>query len=99
MMLAKPERRRGPRCSRGPARRVVAALAEQLRDGDFAVDLGYRGNLSRRMKQANKVNARAAVIIGDNELARGVAAVRDLDTGEQEDVPLSALAERLVRFR
>ncbi len=102
MMLAKPPAAPRPIAlvPVGPrAEGEALRLAEGLRGGDLAVELGYRGNLKHRMKQANKVNARAAVIIGDNELDRGVAAVRDLDTGEQEDVPLSALAERLVRFR
>ena len=57
----------------------------------FAVDLGYSGNLRRRLQRANKINARAAVILGDDELARGVAALRDLDSGEQIEVPLDAL--------
>jgi histidyl-tRNA synthetase len=103
MMLAQPEPALRPIAlvPVGPrAERDALVLAEKLRsEGDFAVELGYRGSLKSRMKQANKVNARAAVIIGDNELDRGVAALRDLDTGEQEDVPLAALAERLVRFR
>jgi histidyl-tRNA synthetase len=102
MMLARPQAAPRPIALVPVGARAegeALRLAERLRDGDFPVELGYRGNLSRRMKQANKLNARAAVIIGDNELDRGVAAVRDLDTGEQEDVPLSALAERLVRFR
>jgi histidyl-tRNA synthetase len=51
------------------------------------------------MKRANKINARAAVILGETELARELAAVRDLDSGEQEEVPLAALAEHLARFR
>ncbi len=56
------------------------------------VELGYRGNMGKRMKRANKVNARAAVILGEDELAKSVAAVRDLDSGEQREVPLEALS-------
>lgn len=74
-------------------------LAERLRGAGFAVELGYRGNVQKRMKAADKMHARAAVLVGDDELARGVARVRDLDSGEQEDVPLTALADRLARFR
>ena len=58
-------------------------MAETLRGQGFAVDLGYSGNLSRRMRRANRVNARAAVLIGDDELARDVVTLRDLDSGEQ----------------
>jgi histidyl-tRNA synthetase len=69
-------------------------LAQELRRSGVAADLGYSGNLARRLKRANRINARAAVIIGDDELAKGVATVRDLDSGTQETVPLAAIAER-----
>jgi histidyl-tRNA synthetase len=68
------------------AESAALIIAEVLRRHGFAVDLGYSGNLPRRMRRANRVNARAAVLIGENEIARGVVAVRDLDSGEQNDV-------------
>ncbi len=81
----------------GAAAEIAALqLAERLRRGGLAVDLGYRGNLKRRMSRANKINARAAVIIGDDELARNSATLRDLDSGEQALVPLDALDDRLA---
>ncbi len=78
------------------AETAALQLAERLRRGGFAVDLGYRGNLKRRMSRANKINACAAVIIGDDELARNSATLRDLDSGEQTLVPLDALDDRLA---
>ena len=74
-------------------------LAHELRQAGFVVDLGYSGNVGRRMKRANKIGARAAVILGEDELARSAATVRDLDSGEQIEVPLGALKDRLVPFR
>ena len=68
------------------AESAALIIAEVLRHHGFAVDLGYSGNLPRRMRRANRVNARAAVLIGENEIARSVVAVRDLDSGEQNDV-------------
>jgi histidyl-tRNA synthetase len=61
-------------------------IAEVLRQHGHAVDLGYSGNLTRRMRRAARVNARAAVLIGENEIARNVVALRDLDSGEQTEV-------------
>jgi len=78
------------------AETAALPLAERLRRGGLAVDLGYRGNLKRRMSRANKINARAAVIIGDDELAQNSATLRDLDSGEQTLVPLDALDDRLA---
>ena len=58
-------------------------IAEVLRKHGCAVDLGYSGNVARRMRRANNVNARVAVLIGEEEIARNVVALRDLDSGEQ----------------
>ena len=78
--------------------RRAELLAQQLRRAGFSVHLAASGNLKKRMKRADKANARAAVLLGDDELGRGVAAVRDLDTGDQRDVPLDALEGELRRF-
>ncbi len=74
-------------------------LAVGLRRDGHVVELGYGGNLAKRLKRANKLNARAPVIIGTDELARRAVTLRDLDSGEQEEVPVAALEERLARFR
>jgi len=81
------------------AERRATVIAHDLRRVGFAVELGYVGNVGKRMKRANKLNARAAVLIGDNELQREAATLRDLDSGEQSEISLAALTERLARFR
>ena len=70
-------------------------LAEQLRDAGLVIDLGYSGNVGRRMRRADRIGARAAVLLGDDELARGAATVRDLDSGAQSEVALEDLTARL----
>lgn len=81
---------------------VALTLAEVLRNNGYCVDLGYSGNVARRMRRANNVNARAAVLIGEEEIARHVVALRDLDSGEQTEVPmdlsLTELRGRLKAF-
>lgn len=77
----------------------AVGLAQRLRRAGFAVEMGYSGNMKKRLARANKVNARAAIILGEDEWARLAVAVRDLDSGEQEEVPLAALEDRLARFR
>jgi histidyl-tRNA synthetase len=81
------------------AEAVALRLTQDLRRAGLAVDLGYSGNLKRRMKRADKLGARAAVILGEDELAESQATLRDLDSGEQERVPLDRLTDRLARFR
>jgi histidyl-tRNA synthetase len=58
--------------------------------------MGYRGNMKKRMQRANASGAVWAIILGEDELARGEAALRDLRSGEQQAVPLTALVEKLT---
>jgi histidyl-tRNA synthetase len=76
------------------------SLAEALRNHGWPVDLGYSGNVARRMRRANNVNARVAVLIGEEEIARNVVALRDLDSGEQTEVPMDpSLRELRARLQ
>jgi histidyl-tRNA synthetase len=78
---------------------LAQKLAQDLRRAGFPVDLAYSGNLQKRMRRADKIKARAAVILGEDELKRNVATIRDLDAGTQSEAPLSMLADRLAAFR
>jgi histidyl-tRNA synthetase len=77
------------------AEAVALDVLQTLRHVGIRAEMAYRGNLRRRMERANRIGARAAVIIGEDDIARGVAQVKDLATGEQEAVALAELAERL----
>ena len=80
----------------GPAAEAKAlGIARALRRQGITVEQEYRGNMKRRMQRANKLNARAAIIIGDDELAKGVAQLKDLDSGTQREVALDKLADAL----
>ncbi len=70
-------------------------ILQTLRAAGIRAETAYRGNLRRRMERANKIGARAAVLIGEAELAAGTAQVKDLASGEQVAVPLAALPDRL----
>ncbi len=81
----------------GPEQEAAAiAAATALRRAGLRAEMAYRGNLKRRLERANRIGARAAVIIGEAEAARGVAQVKDLTTGTQRDIPLAELAHHLA---
>ena len=78
------------------------ALAEQLRDElpwlRLETDLGG-GSFKSQFKRADKSGAEFAVVIGEDELARGEAAVKTLrGAGGQEQCPLGDLAPRLAQL-
>jgi histidyl-tRNA synthetase len=50
------------------------------------------------MKRANKVNACAAVILGEDELKKGVVGLKDLDSGQQSEVKIGNLAAALGAY-
>jgi histidyl-tRNA synthetase len=77
------------------AQGVALAVLTALRRAGIRAEMGFRGNLKRRMERANKAGARAAVILGESEIAAGVAQVKDLVTGAQEAVPIELLPQRL----
>src|ERR1051325_3642308 len=79
----------------GAAELVAQKLGEELRDAGLIAELTYSGNLQRRMRRADRIGARAAVLLGEDELAQNAATVRDLDSGEQSLVPLGELTARL----
>ncbi len=78
------------------AEAAAFALAQRLRAAGIRAEIGYRGNLRRRMERANRIGARAAVILGVEEAARGVAQLKDLASGEQREVALDALVGLLA---
>jgi len=75
---------------------AALALLQSLRRAGLRAEMAYRGNLKRRMERANRIGARAAVILGEDEVARGVGAVKDMATGTQTDVPLDDIASVLA---
>src|SRR5262249_33038101 len=54
----------------------AAVLAEELRRSGLPIELGYGGNMGKRLKRADKLNAAAALLLGEQELAQGVATLR-----------------------
>ncbi|MGH6962130.1 MAG: histidine--tRNA ligase [Dongiaceae bacterium] len=74
-------------------------LTEELRRAGFSVDVGFGGNVKKRLARADKMKAVAAVFLGDDELAGDAATVRDLASGSQVQVPLASLQDRLAAYR
>jgi len=73
-------------------------LSNDLRNAGIRVVESFGGKgLSAQLKAANRLGAAYAVIIGENELARGVAIVREMRSGTQEEKLLSAAVAHLVR--
>ena len=71
-------------------------LMGDLRRSGISCDMAYKGNMKKRMQKANAAGAAHVVIIGENELANGVAAVKNLQSGDQREIVLDGLVEALA---
>ncbi|MDX1577350.1 MAG: histidine--tRNA ligase [Gemmatimonadota bacterium] len=74
-------------------REATLMLAHALRDRGrrVAYDLRQRG-VGRQFKAADQLGAARAIVVGPEELERGVAVLRDMADGEETEVGLAALA-------
>ena len=78
--------------------REALVLASKLRKAGVACDLDPRGGkVPRQFKQAERVKARYALVLGGNEVASGQAKLKDLDTREETPIALAELVTRFTR--
>jgi histidyl-tRNA synthetase len=78
--------------------REAPLRAAALRKAGVASELDPRaGKLARQFKQAERVRARYAVVLGGDEVASGQAKLKDLDTREETPIALSELVTRFAK--
>jgi len=79
-----------------PALSAAARLARELRAQGLSVEVDYDPmKIRKAMGLASKLGARFAVIIGEGELSKGRYQVKDMGSGQQEEVEPGAIAERI----
>jgi histidyl-tRNA synthetase len=77
-------------------RPVVVKLAEDLRQNNIRTNFDpLRRSLKAQMREANKTDARYAILIGDQELESGEVELKDLSTGDQEKIALDKLVDHI----
>jgi histidyl-tRNA synthetase len=81
------------------AEATALRVLQALRAAGIRAEAAYRGNARRRMERANRIGAAFAVILGEDEVARSVAQVRQLGSGAQSEVALDQLPAHLLAAR
>ncbi len=72
------------------------ALLNEIRRAGMRADMDYQGRGVRsQLRTADRLNAHYAVILGEDELARGEATLKKMSDGTQESAPLDETAARL----
>jgi histidyl-tRNA synthetase len=81
------------------ARRWALPVAHRLRLRGIRVEIEHRDTgLKGQLKRADKLRARLALIVGDNELASGKLALKDLDSGQQHEVTAADLEAKVQQL-
>jgi histidyl-tRNA synthetase len=71
---------------------VGLTLLEEFRRAGIPADMDFRAaSLKAHLRQADRLGALYAVLLGDDEVAKGSATIRNMQTKEQENFPLSQL--------
>jgi histidyl-tRNA synthetase len=79
----------------GEATQTAAVnAAAELRAAGIRVELG-QGKLKKVFEIANKLDARVAIICGENEVAEGALSMKDMRSQEQVHFPRELLLERV----
>jgi len=72
------------------------ALAKNLRDAGINTEVVMEaGKLARQFKYADRAGIRFVLVLGSDEIAKGVVAVKDLRKETQHEIPLANLAQSL----
>ncbi len=79
-----------------PATRRLFALITELRRAGIAGDLATGRGLKGGMKAADRSGATYALVLGDRDLAAGVAQIKNLRTGDQTAASLDGLIAELT---
>ena len=78
------------------AAEYVPVLAASLRAEGVKTEFDLMGRgLKAQMKYADKCGARFTVVIGDNELDKGAAALKDMASGESEECAFRDIAAKV----
>ena len=70
-------------------------LAREARQAGYSVEVVSDGKLKRAMELANKLGARYTLIVGENEVASGRYALKNMVSGQQEEVAREEIAGRI----
>jgi histidyl-tRNA synthetase len=61
----------------------------ELVNQGFKAEIIYTGNMSKKFKRANKINASYAILLGEEEVAKKVIKLKNLSSGLEQLIDLN----------
>ena len=76
------------------ARTAATGILMKLRNAGISSDMDLMGrNMGKAMKYANNIGVQTVIIIGERELANDAVTIKNMETGDQEEVPLQNIIQ------
>ena len=66
---------------------LLQMMDRLIKDG-IKTEILYTGNVSKKLKRADKINAKFAIIIGEDEISQNIVNLKNLKTGFQQGIKL-----------
>ena len=77
---------------------LLLPLMQQLINEAFRVEIFYTGNISKKLKRANKIKAPFAIILGEEEVKMKVLKLKNLVTGLEENMSIDKAIKIIKEF-
>ena len=77
---------------------LLLPLMQQLINVAFRVEILYTGNISKKLKRANKIKAPFAIILGEEEVKTKVLKLKNLVTGSEEHMSIDKAIKIIKEF-
>ncbi len=77
---------------------LLLPLMQQLINEAFRVEVLYAGNISKKLKRANKIKAPFAIILGEEEVKMKVLKLKNLVTGSEEHMSIDKAVKIIKEF-
>ncbi|MFA4701871.1 histidine--tRNA ligase [Pyrococcus kukulkanii] len=83
----------------GDTKREAISIASRLRREGIKAEVELMGRkLRKALDYANRIRAKATIIVGRKDLERGVVTIRDMESGEQREVKVEEVVGEVKMF-
>ena len=76
---------------------LLFPIMKKLVQQGIKSEIIYNGNLSKKFKRANKINASYAIILGEEEIDKNVIKFKDLKSGNEELLNIDQIIEQILK--
>ncbi|PKN06424.1 MAG: histidine--tRNA ligase, partial [Deltaproteobacteria bacterium HGW-Deltaproteobacteria-7] len=82
-----------------PAQKIAFGLINRLRIAGMAAEMDHTDkSLKAQLKRADKLNSSFALIFGDKEIDEKQVVLRNMQTKDQQTIPLDGLQESIIKI-